>query len=60
MSGNDDAVVPTILGIFKWDILHLIENSFYFMFMIKHLATYASDFHYLPLRSGEDLGIRNL
>ena len=62
MSGNDDAVVLTILGIFQWDILHLIENSFYYLFMIKHIAIYASDLQYLPLllRSGEDLGIRNL
>ena len=60
MSGNDDAVVLTILGIFQWDILHLIENSFYDLFMIKHTSIYASDLQYLPhlLRSSEGLGIK--
>ena len=59
MSGNDDAVVLTILGIFKWDILHLIENSFYDLFMIKHISIYASDLQYLPhLLRSEGLGIK--
>ena len=32
VSGNDDAVVRTILGIFKWDFLHLIQNSNYYLY----------------------------